>query len=73
LFLSTQFSKIIGARNGPAVDDRVPPSTAADSSAAIARLDHYEGFQPVRIGRRLFLFAGRSVPLMAVGALVMKN
>ena len=41
--------------------------------AAIARLDYHEGFQLVWIGRRLFLFAGRSVPFMAVGTLVMKN
>jgi hypothetical protein len=51
----------------------MPSAAAADASTAIARLNHHEGFQPVRIGRWLFLFAGRSVPFMAVGTLVMKN
>ena len=50
-----------------------PSAAAAGALAAIARLDYHEGFQVVRIGRWLFLFAGRSVPFMAVGTLVMKN
>ncbi len=48
-------------------------ATTAGSLAAIARLNYHEGFQLVRRGRRLFLIAGRSVPFMAVGTLVMKN
>jgi hypothetical protein len=73
LFLSTQFSKVIGARNGPENDDRLPKSKAAGSLPTIASLNYHEGFQPVRIGRRLFLFTGRPVEFMAVGTLVMKN
>jgi hypothetical protein len=53
----------------------MPRATAAGSLAAIARFNYHEGFQfqLVRRGRRLFFIAGRSVPFMAVGTLVMKD
>jgi hypothetical protein len=51
----------------------MPRATAAGSLAAIARFNYHEVFQLVPCGRRLFLVAGRSVPFMAVGTLVMKN
>jgi hypothetical protein len=51
----------------------MPRATAASSLVAIARFNYHEGFQLVRRGRRLFFIAGRSVPFMPIGTLVMKD
>src|SRR5271154_2805742 len=62
-----------GSKERTSNDDGMPSAAAAGALAAIARLNYHERFQPVRIGRWPFLFAGRFVPFMAVGTLVMKN